>query len=40
MITFLFLKNHKSNSIKPIKEEKINLFFPLLRLAFGTIFVG
>lgn len=40
IITFCFLKRTKKTPINPTNEEKENLFFPLTRLATGSIFVG
>lgn len=40
IITFCFLKNPRKPPIKPMKEEKPKLVFPLVRLAMGAIFAG
>nr|YP_010370168.1 NADH dehydrogenase subunit 5 [Stichopus ocellatus]UOU95602.1 NADH dehydrogenase subunit 5 [Stichopus ocellatus] len=40
IVTFCFSNNTSNASINPINEENQNLFFPLIRLATGSIFVG
>nr|UDN41907.1 NADH dehydrogenase subunit 5 [Stichopus naso] len=40
IITFCFSNNPNNAPINPINEENNNLFFPLIRLAAGSIFVG
>nr|YP_010118238.1 NADH dehydrogenase subunit 5 [Stichopus chloronotus]QQY85605.1 NADH dehydrogenase subunit 5 [Stichopus chloronotus] len=40
IITFCFSNNPNSAPVNPINEEDQNLFFPLVRLAIGSIFIG
>ena len=40
IITFCFNKKNKKNSLIPLKEENPKLYFPITRLAIGTIVSG